>query len=113
MSAITYLVIEPDGSIEVKTGVLGVKEAQAILASDIEMLDAPEGLRVTIIVGTEGKTRGDNPNWGITRLVRSQLRAGDFVTGRVIIAGITGPDGDPTSLTVKDEQAIRTTINSK
>ena len=113
MTAITYLILNTDGSIETKSGVLGVKDAQDILGSDFEMLPEPPGLPITLIASTEGKSRGDNPNWGATRLIRNSLRAGDFVAGKVIVTGAPNAAGDLTALTVKDEQEMRNRISTK
>lgn len=110
MNGITYMVVEPDGRIEVHSGVLDEKVAQSILASEFEVMPSPDDIPVTVLASTEGKTRGDDPNWGITSLIHRHLRSGDFVAGKVIVTGAPDSDGNLTSLTVKDEQAVRSRI---
>jgi hypothetical protein len=106
-SAIAFLVVDPDGTINLLHEPLGVKQAMDIVAGDIDILPQPRDVAVTLIANAEGRNVGLEPNWGATRLIKSSLRPSDFVTGKVIICGLPDAAGDLTGLDVKTEQAVR------
>jgi Domain of unknown function (DUF3846) len=109
---ITYMVVRPDGSFDMADGPLGVEDAQRILDGDFEAMPQPDDLPITILAATEGKTRGDEANWAVTRLIHSHLRPGDFVAGKAIITGGPDKDGNLTTLTTQMGWQVREAMSA-
>jgi hypothetical protein len=104
---VRYLVIEPSGAITAHTGILNTGDAQDIVGGPIDILPEPRDVAATLIANEEGKRMGLDANWAATRLIKSRLRTTDFVVGNVIVAGLADGNGNLTSLTDEEEQAVR------
>lgn len=105
--SIAYLIIEPDGETRTVHGTLDVKDAQQLLDDDFEILQPTNPPPFIMLVATNGKEKGLNANWGATRVMSSVLKPDDFIVGRAIVAGPPDGIGEPTSVDVPIEEAIR------
>lgn len=103
---IRYLIIETDGTISLKDGTLDTKDVSQLIG-DFEMLPTPTDIDIIILVSEDAKSKGENANWAVTRLIRSRLRPDDFVAGRAIVTGPATEDGEPTSVSQDVEKTIR------
>lgn len=104
---IAYLVIEPNGNITFHKGPLTTLDAHDIVGGNIDILPQPRDLDITLIANEDGHRLGLDANWHATRLIRNMLRPSDFVTGKVIVTGLPGPDGDLRSITKEVEADVR------
>lgn len=101
-----YLLIKADGTVSVLDGTLDEATVGEALGGAFEALPQPTNLAVTMLANPYAKSQGLDANWKATQLMRSRLRADEFIAGPVLIAGEANGDGAVTSLAVAIRQDI-------
>jgi hypothetical protein len=104
---IDYLVIDPEGTIIEQRGPLTMEDAQRILNGQLEAVQPPRDMALSILVNPDGKQLGLPPNWAITRVLRGTLRPTDFIVGVAIVAGAPDGDGELTSIRPDEVEQVR------
>ena len=97
MPNLKHLILTPGAAPEVRESPLNYDDIVNVVGYPVEVINI-EGGSAVMYACEEGKQKNMPVNDAATKIAATSLRAGDYISGTVLIVGPMGPGGVDTSL---------------